>query len=32
VAESFVAQNPDRVRPTCPAQINLKSGSSRTTN
>jgi ABC-type nitrate/sulfonate/bicarbonate transport system ATPase subunit len=31
VVESFVAQNPDRARPNCRAQISLKSGSSRTT-
>ena len=28
---TFVAQNPDCAQPTCPAQIRLKSGSSRPT-
>src|SRR6266508_6190342 len=32
MAEVFVAQNPDCVQPTRPAQIRLKSGSSRPTN
>jgi len=31
MAEAFVAQNPDRVQPNHPAQIRLKSGSSRPT-
>src|SRR5215471_14820941 len=32
MAEAFVAQNPDCVQPNHPAQIRLKSGSSRPTN
>src|SRR5262249_25425368 len=32
MAEAFVAQNPDCVQPNHPAQIRLKSGSSRATN
>jgi hypothetical protein len=32
MAEAFVAQNPDCVQPNLPAQIRLKSGSSRTTD
>jgi len=31
MVEVFVAQNPDRSRPSRPAQIGLKSSSSRTT-
>jgi hypothetical protein len=32
MVEAFVAQNPDCTQPTRPAQIRLKSGSSRPTN
>jgi hypothetical protein len=32
MAEAFVAQNPDCAQPNHPAQIRLKSGSSRPTN